>query len=108
MENLEAVAGTLEQLWISYNQIEKLSGISALKKLKVLYMSNNNVEKWSEFDRLKDLPLLEDILFVGNPLQQQYQDQDEWRLAVIKRLPTLKRLDGKTIDLDERDRALGK
>ena len=31
----EAVADTLEQLWISYNQIEKLKGITVLKKMTV-------------------------------------------------------------------------
>lgn len=31
----DAVADTLEQLWISYNLIEKLKGIAVLKKLKV-------------------------------------------------------------------------
>ena len=30
----EAVADTLEQLWISYNFIEKLKGITVLGKLK--------------------------------------------------------------------------
>ena len=29
------MADTLEQLWISYNNIEKLKGIAVLKKLKV-------------------------------------------------------------------------
>ena len=33
----EAVAETLEELWISYNSIEKLKGIGVLKKLKVRY-----------------------------------------------------------------------
>ena len=31
----DAVAETLEQLWISYNSIEKLKGLAVLKKLKV-------------------------------------------------------------------------
>jgi len=31
----EAVGDTLEELWISYNSIEKLKGIHVLKKLKV-------------------------------------------------------------------------
>lgn len=57
LENLESVADTLTQLWISYNQIEKLSGIEKLKKLKVLYMSNNKVDKWSEFERLVSISL---------------------------------------------------
>lgn len=31
----ESVADTLEELWISYNNIEKLKGITALSHLKV-------------------------------------------------------------------------
>ena len=31
----EAVGETLQELWISYNFIEKLKGIGVLKKLKV-------------------------------------------------------------------------
>lgn len=71
------MADTLEELWISYNNIEKLKGIGVLKKLKVicideflllakifnfsnsftfgsqvLYMSNNQVKAWEEFQKL--------------------------------------------------------
>lgn len=56
---------TLEELWISYNLIEKLKGIGVLKKLKVLYMSNNLVKEWTEFNKLQDMPNLEDLVFVG-------------------------------------------
>ena len=48
----EAVGDTLEELWISYNQIEKLKGINVLKKMKILYMSNNSVRDWAEFNKL--------------------------------------------------------
>jgi dynein light chain 1 len=34
------VAGTLEELWISYNNIEKLKGIEALQNLKVGWVPN--------------------------------------------------------------------
>lgn len=44
----EAVADSLEELWISYNLIEKLKGIQCMKKLRVLYMSNNLVKEWGE------------------------------------------------------------
>jgi dynein light chain 1 len=99
IENMDGVADTLRQLWISYNQIEKLGGIEKLKKLQVLYMSNNKVEKWSEFERLKELPELEDLLFVGNPLERNTREKGEnWRAEVMKRLPNLKRLDGKPTD----------
>jgi hypothetical protein len=61
----EAVGDTLEELWISYNLIEKVKGVNALKKLRVLYMSNNLVKDWAEFNKLQDMPNLEDLLFVG-------------------------------------------
>lgn len=35
----EAVGDTLEELWISYNNIEKLKGINVLKRLKVMQYS---------------------------------------------------------------------
>jgi dynein light chain 1 len=46
IEGLDAVADTLEELWISYNQIEKLNGVECCKKLKVLYASNNKIKAW--------------------------------------------------------------
>ena len=64
----EAVGETLEELWISYNLIEKMKGISSLKNLKVLYMSNNLVKDWAEFDRLKELPHLEDLVLESKSL----------------------------------------
>ena len=42
-ERLEDVAGTLEELWVSYNGISSLDGLGACQKLRVLYMSNNQV-----------------------------------------------------------------
>ena len=36
----EAVGETLQELWISYNNIEKLKGINVLKKLKVCIQAN--------------------------------------------------------------------
>lgn len=52
LTGLEAVGDTLEELWISYNFIEKLKGINVLKKVKVLYMSNNSVKDMGEFSKL--------------------------------------------------------
>ncbi|NXG67814.1 DNAL1 protein, partial [Hemiprocne comata] len=96
LNGLEAVAETLEELWISYNFIEKLRGIRVMKKLKVLYMSNNLVKDWAEFVRLAELPLLEDLVFVGNPLQEKYasDQKNNWIEEATKRVPKLKKLDG--------------
>ena len=37
LTGLEVVGDTLEELWISYNYIERLNGITVLKKLKVSF-----------------------------------------------------------------------
>ena len=41
---LEAVGETLEQLWISYNKVDKLGPLAKMVKLKTLYMAHNNVK----------------------------------------------------------------
>lgn len=97
---LEGVADTLEELWISYNQIEKLKGIGVLKKLKILYISNNVIKEWAEYNKLQELPVLEDLLFSGNPLCDNL-DMETWRVEATKRLPGLKKLDGETVLRDE-------
>jgi len=91
---LEPVSETLEELWISYNAIEKMKGINVLKNLKVLYMSNNMVKDWGEFSKLIEVSTLEDLLFIGNPLEEKHSADNSWRDEVLKRLPRLKKLDG--------------
>jgi hypothetical protein len=41
---IEGVAETLEQLWISYNKIEKLAPLAKMTKIRTLYMAHNNVK----------------------------------------------------------------
>jgi dynein light chain 1 len=89
---LEAIGDHLEELWISYNIIEKLKGANALKALKVLYIGNNLVKDWTEFNRLQELPNLQDLLFINNPLCEN-MDPEVWRAQVIKKLPHLLKLD---------------
>ncbi|CAB0032385.1 unnamed protein product [Trichogramma brassicae] len=93
---LEALGETLEQLWISYNAIEKMKGVGALKNLRVLYMSNNLVKEWNELNRLQELPNLQDLLFVGNPVTEGLETE-QWRLEVARRLPNLEKLDGEPL-----------
>jgi hypothetical protein len=62
---LEPLGDCLEELWISYNFIEKTKGIGSLKKLKVLYMCHNSVKEWGELNKINDCPVLEDLVFCG-------------------------------------------
>lgn len=68
LTGIEALGETLEELWISYNLIEKMKGIQAMKNLRVLYISNNLIREWNEFSKMAELPNLRELLFVGNPL----------------------------------------
>ena len=44
LSGIEAVGETLEQLWISYNKIDKLGPLAKLTKLNTLYMAHNMVK----------------------------------------------------------------
>ncbi|BFG06279.1 dynein light chain 1 axonemal [Drosophila madeirensis] len=100
ISGLEAVAETLEELWLSYNLIEKIKGLTTLKCLKVLYISNNLIKDWSEFNRLAEIESLEDLVVVGNPLSEGLDDAS-WRVECIKRLPTIRKLDGEPVVLND-------
>jgi dynein light chain 1 len=49
---LEEIGLTLEELWLSYNQIEKLDGLGPCIKLTNLFMSNNRIKSWEEVAKL--------------------------------------------------------
>ncbi len=51
-EKLEDLANTLEEIWVSYNSIEKLDGLTGLRKLRVVFMSNNNIKSFDELLKL--------------------------------------------------------
>lgn len=105
IEKLDDVADTLEQLWLSYNFIEKMDGVNVLKNLRVLYLSNNNIKNWDELEKLRDLPKLEELLLVGNPIYEDLKKSDRRRM-VIQRVPKLKKLDAVVISELEREEAL--
>ena len=52
IEKLDEVSGTLEQLWISYNEISSLDGLASLGCLTTLYCARNNIKSFSELDKL--------------------------------------------------------
>jgi len=105
IENLDGVADTLEQLWISYNLIEKLANIEKLTNLRVLFISNNKVSDFKELDKLAECTKLEELLLVNNPIWAEATEPNTlsspYRIEVLKRVPSLKKLDGIPVDVDE-------
>lgn len=99
------MGATLEELWLSYNQISSLDGLASLSALQVLYLSNNRVADWSELDKLASLPMLRELLLLGNPIQDTQPDRALYRAHVIKRVPQIQKLDNEMIAPSERDAA---
>lgn len=48
----------------------------------------------AEFLKLAELPCLEDLVFVGNPLEEKHSAEGNWIDEATKRVPKLKKLDG--------------
>ncbi|KAJ1547548.1 Dynein light chain 1, axonemal [Cladochytrium tenue] len=101
IEGLDAVSETLEELWVSYNLIERLNGIECCKKLKVLYASNNKIKAWEGVTSCQALPALDEMLLVGNPLEEKCTSEGTWTSDISKKFPALKKLDGKPIIRDD-------
>ena len=105
IEKLEGVAGTLEELWCSYNQISSLDGLENLSKLTTLYMSNNRLRDFDELRKIAGLSALKDVLFVGNPMYDGGLTPTQQRVEVLKRLPNLVKIDGEMVKPSEREEA---
>ena len=118
LTGLEVLADTLEQLWISYNQIEKFKAINNLKKLRVFYFAYNQIKDWSEIGKLNELSALEEITAYGNPIHERIVGENfspeptqpitplekQYRREFHIRLAHLKKLDGRVfLDKDDDD-----
>ena len=101
---LEDIGQTLEQLWISYNQVEKLDELQPCIKLHTLFLSNNKITKWDEVAKLSQLTELKTVLFIGNPI---YGDKEkaEMKPQVIKRIPQIHNVDGVLVNEEDRKAA---
>lgn len=110
IKGLDAVGATLKELWMSYNQIEKLDGLQACQVLEKLYLTNNKIKNWDELDKLNSLPNLIEVSFGGNPIYEQVNNAkvpnnaanfamapgratDFCRITVLKKCPQLKTID---------------
>jgi len=108
---LDAVAGTLQQLWLSYNGIIKLSGLECCTQLRVLYLANNLIKDYKELECVPSS--VEELSLFGNPLFDASKAEganpatvgSPYRVEILKRLPALKKIDGVIVDPDEREAA---
>mmetsp|Transcript_45104 Transcript_45104/g.59796 ORF Transcript_45104/g.59796 Transcript_45104/m.59796 type:complete len:193 (-) Transcript_45104:151-729(-) len=93
IQNLEDVAATLEQLWLSYNLIERLDNLAPLQKLNTFYVSNNKIRSWDEVAKCSQLADLRSVLFLSNPVYSDPDKKANWPL-VVKKIPHVESIDG--------------
>lgn len=97
---LEEIGLTLEELWLSYNMIEKLDGLQPCIKLTTFYLGNNKIRSWDEVGKLSQLPEIKNVLFVGNQIygdksSETYRETNA--PLVYKRIPQVENIDGKMV-----------
>ena len=85
--------------------MEKLDGLQPCSKLTALYISNNKIKNWDEIDKLKDLNEIANLNFIGNPIYEQAKEEP--LIIVLKKIMTLKNIDGRIIDESILERARG-
>ena len=83
----------MEQLWLSYNNIEVLNNLAPLQKLTTLYISNNRIKNWDEVAKCSQLADLASVLFIGNPIYTEPSKQENWPM-VVRRIPNIQTVDG--------------
>ncbi|KAK3927135.1 Nuclear RNA export factor 1 [Frankliniella fusca] len=87
---------SLHALDLSHNQIYSLEGVktlvSKLSNLRILHLASNQLDKISGLDALKGLGV-EELLMTANPVCGKYSDQGAYVTDVRKRLPKLLKLD---------------
>ena len=93
---LEEIGQSLEELWISYNLIEKLDGLQPCIKLHTLFIGNNKIKSWDEVSKLSQLPEIKSVLLWGNPIYGD-MEKDKAILPVVKRVPQIENVDGRHI-----------
>ncbi|CAL1544229.1 unnamed protein product [Lymnaea stagnalis] len=72
-----------------------------MKKLKVLFMAHNKVGDLAEVGKLSGIATLEDVLLIGNPIEEEMSEAGRWFNEFRKKCPKVKKLDGVVLAGDD-------
>uniref|UniRef100_H2YHK2 Cilia- and flagella-associated protein 410 n=1 Tax=Ciona savignyi TaxID=51511 RepID=H2YHK2_CIOSA len=96
---------SLEVINFSANEIEKLEDFENSDSLRELYLRKNNIQDVDELTHLQGLKDLKLLWLSGNPFCENLSNED-YRLAVIKRVPQVQKLDNISVSMEELQQAL--
>eukprot|EP00949_MAST-11_sp_MAST-11-sp1_P004981 g4981.t1 len=90
---------SLRELRMEENGLRSLSNFY-MPHLQSLYLGLNRISDLAELDKLANIPFLMELSLVSNPISRKQL----YRANVIRRLPTLKFVDGREVSIEERER----
>ena len=65
--------------------------------LHTLLISNNKIKSWDELAKLQTLQNIKTVLFVGNPIYNDYNSREEAIPKVVKKIPQIETVDAKLV-----------
>jgi hypothetical protein len=89
----------LEELYVSFNEIDDLHSLAYHENLQVIDLEGNNVVSWDEVETFETLPQLRELTLQGNPLDSA----PDYAKKICTMLPELEMLDDQltaSIDFD--------
>ena len=90
----------LRELRLEENGLRSLSNFRNIHNLQLLYLGMNRVSEMAELDKLSTIPFLMELTLANNPVSRKQL----YRANVIRRMPTLKIVDGREVGIEERER----
>ena len=84
---LDEIGNTLEQLWLSYNLIDKCDNLNPCHQLTILYMACNKIKTLDEVGKLAALPKLQKLILASNPLQCYAGERLDAAPYICRRVP---------------------
>ncbi|KAK9499265.1 hypothetical protein O3M35_002334 [Rhynocoris fuscipes] len=95
LKGLDAVKGTLEALYISYNYIQYVKGLEQLTKLNCLFMMYNQLEM-PEINKIAKLDSqFKEMSLFGNKACGKLTEP-EWKEVMLRKFPTCRYLEGES------------
>ena len=104
LKYLDDVSATLECLWVSYNQLERLDHLANMQKLHTLLIANNKIKNWDELKKLEACSALKVVMFAGNPIYTATRISENWPM-VVRRAPQIDSIDGTMVSAQTRTEA---
>ena len=97
VQHLNETLGNLRVLILKKNLLRRTEGLEKLYALEMLDLSYNQIGDFTEVERIGKLPLLQDLLLEGNPIQTSPATAKNYRILVLRcccEEDTLASLDG--------------